>query len=29
MSHPTYSWEELYVAAIYETDDANDAGSYS
>jgi hypothetical protein len=26
MSHPTYSWEELYVAAIYETDDANMPG---
>ena len=26
MSHPTYLWEEPYIAAIYETDDANMAG---
>jgi hypothetical protein len=26
MSHPTVFWEEPYIAAIYETDDANMAG---
>jgi hypothetical protein len=26
MSHPTHLWEEPYIAAIYETDDANMAG---